>query len=64
MDGKRPYNETAETPEKREPKVPRLDQDEDFIHWDVEDTCCYLRNEGLGEWETIFKGECSVFTQA
>ena len=64
MDGKRPYNETAETPENREPKVPRLDQDEDYIHWDVEATCCYLRIEGLEEWESKFKGERSVFTQA
>ena len=37
---------------------------EDIINRDVEDICCHLRNDGLGEWESIFKGECSVFTQA
>lgn len=72
MDGrKRPrqdssYNSTDnfKTPEKRASVVPRRDGsptqwDVDFRNWDVETTCSYLRHEGLGEWESIFRGEMS-----
>ncbi|XP_077410816.1 deoxynucleoside triphosphate triphosphohydrolase SAMHD1 [Vanacampus margaritifer] len=29
--------------------------DPDFSRWGIEETCRYLRDEGLGMWETVFK---------
>lgn len=29
----------------------------DFQHWETEETCSYLRQHGLGEWEPKFRGE-------
>lgn len=69
MDGrKRPRedlpcnSDNFKTPEKRVSLAPRRDGrskqwDVDFRDWDVETTCSYLHNEGLGEWESKFKGE-------
>uniref|UniRef100_A0A4W6F7X9 Deoxynucleoside triphosphate triphosphohydrolase SAMHD1 n=1 Tax=Lates calcarifer TaxID=8187 RepID=A0A4W6F7X9_LATCA len=45
------------TPEKRVSMV-RL-QDSDYMRWGVEETCQYLRREGLGAWENKFRGLCS-----
>lgn len=41
------------TPEKRVSVVPLLDSD--YTRWGVEETCQYLRREGLGEWEDTFR---------
>lgn len=42
------------TPEK---KVPAVRQPEpDYGRWSVEETCAYLRREGLGRWEAAFRG--------
>ncbi|XP_070825444.1 deoxynucleoside triphosphate triphosphohydrolase SAMHD1-like [Chaetodon trifascialis] len=43
------------TPEKRV-AVDRL-QDSDYMRWGVEETCGYLRREGLGEWEETFRAQ-------
>lgn len=51
-------NDGLHTPEK---KVVRL-QDTDYMRWDVEETCRYLRREGLMDWEDIFRGLFSVST--
>ncbi|XP_030623579.1 deoxynucleoside triphosphate triphosphohydrolase SAMHD1-like [Chanos chanos] len=32
-------------------------RDRDFKHWGVEETCSYLRQEGLGVWESKFEEE-------
>uniref|UniRef100_A0A3B3ZVS1 Deoxynucleoside triphosphate triphosphohydrolase SAMHD1 n=1 Tax=Periophthalmus magnuspinnatus TaxID=409849 RepID=A0A3B3ZVS1_9GOBI len=29
----------------------------DYMHWEVEETCQYLRNEGLIEWQDIFRAQ-------
>ncbi|XP_061591983.1 deoxynucleoside triphosphate triphosphohydrolase SAMHD1 [Cololabis saira] len=43
------------TPEKR---VSVLHQpDFDYMHWDVERTCRYLRETGLGQWEDTFRAQ-------
>lgn len=42
------------TPEKRVSSV-RL-PDSDYMRWGVEETCSYLRREGLGRWEDIMRG--------
>ncbi|KAK0136110.1 Deoxynucleoside triphosphate triphosphohydrolase SAMHD1 [Merluccius polli] len=52
---KRPREEDlSATPEKRVSAVPQ--QDSDFMLWDVEETCEYLRRQGLGEWTGSFRG--------
>lgn len=33
-----------------------LDPLPDYMQWGAEETCQYLRREGLGEWEHIFRG--------
>ncbi|XP_076596618.1 deoxynucleoside triphosphate triphosphohydrolase SAMHD1-like [Chaetodon auriga] len=43
------------TPEKRV-AVDRL-QDSDYMRWGVEETCGYLRREGLGEWAETFRAQ-------
>ncbi|GLD46196.1 deoxynucleoside triphosphate triphosphohydrolase SAMHD1-like protein, partial [Lates japonicus] len=43
------------TPEKRV-SVVRL-QDSDYMRWGVEETCQYLRREGLGAWENKFRAQ-------
>ncbi|XP_018526907.1 deoxynucleoside triphosphate triphosphohydrolase SAMHD1-like [Lates calcarifer] len=43
------------TPEKRVSMV-RL-QDSDYMRWGVEETCQYLRREGLGAWENKFRAQ-------
>uniref|UniRef100_A0A1A7XYN9 Deoxynucleoside triphosphate triphosphohydrolase SAMHD1 n=1 Tax=Iconisemion striatum TaxID=60296 RepID=A0A1A7XYN9_9TELE len=55
---KRPNNLTDEgfkTPERRRSVVPQPDSD--FLHWGVEETCRYLRKEGLEQWEETFREE-------
>lgn len=54
---KRPLdaNDTFKTPEKRVSVVRRL-QDDNYMQWGVEETCQYLRREGLQEWEDAFRG--------
>ncbi len=42
------------TPEKRVSAV-RL-QDSEFMQWGVDETCRYMRREGLAEWEDTFRG--------
>uniref|UniRef100_A0A7N8XA68 Deoxynucleoside triphosphate triphosphohydrolase SAMHD1 n=1 Tax=Mastacembelus armatus TaxID=205130 RepID=A0A7N8XA68_9TELE len=60
-DRKRPFEavQTAEdryrTPEKRVSDV-RV-HDSDYKHWGVEETCRYLRGEGLSKWEDIFRAQ-------
>ncbi|XP_028265921.1 deoxynucleoside triphosphate triphosphohydrolase SAMHD1 [Parambassis ranga] len=41
------------TPEKR----PLPDPLPDYMQWGAEETCQYLRREGLGEWEHIFRAQ-------
>lgn len=48
-----PAVDNFQTPEKRVSRV--VLRDGDFRRWDVEDTCSYLRREGLGEWEEKFR---------
>lgn len=48
-------NNSFQTPEKRV-SVARLITS-DYMHWEVEETCQYLRKEDLAEWETIFRAE-------
>uniref|UniRef100_A0A1A8G7D5 Deoxynucleoside triphosphate triphosphohydrolase SAMHD1 n=2 Tax=Nothobranchius korthausae TaxID=1143690 RepID=A0A1A8G7D5_9TELE len=53
---KRPIDSTDEgfkTPERRRSAV--LQPDSDFLLWGVEETCRYLRNEGLRRWEKTFR---------
>uniref|UniRef100_A0A8C5A591 HD domain-containing protein n=1 Tax=Gadus morhua TaxID=8049 RepID=A0A8C5A591_GADMO len=42
------------TPQKRLSAVPQLYSD--FMRWDVEDTCQFLRGQGLQEWTGTFRG--------
>ncbi|KAF1390394.1 hypothetical protein PFLUV_G00057590 [Perca fluviatilis] len=48
-------NDSFKTPEKRVSVVRLLDSD--YMRWGVEETCRYLRGEGLGEWEDTFKAQ-------
>ncbi|XP_074500271.1 deoxynucleoside triphosphate triphosphohydrolase SAMHD1-like [Sebastes fasciatus] len=48
-------NGSFKTPDKRVPAVPLLDSD--YARWGVEETCRYLRAEGLGEWEDTFRAQ-------
>ncbi|XP_032376450.1 deoxynucleoside triphosphate triphosphohydrolase SAMHD1 isoform X1 [Etheostoma spectabile] len=48
-------NDSFKTPEKRV-SVVRL-PDPDYMRWGVEETCRYLREEGLEEWEDTFKAQ-------
>lgn len=48
-------HDDLKTPEKRVSVVRRL-QDSDYMHWGVDETCQYLRREGLREWEDAFRG--------
>uniref|UniRef100_A0A3B4YXU3 Deoxynucleoside triphosphate triphosphohydrolase SAMHD1 n=1 Tax=Stegastes partitus TaxID=144197 RepID=A0A3B4YXU3_9TELE len=50
--------DSFKTPEKRA-SVPGL-WSSDYMQWGVEETCRYLRSEGLDEWEDTFRG-LSVF---
>ncbi|XP_070766298.1 deoxynucleoside triphosphate triphosphohydrolase SAMHD1-like [Enoplosus armatus] len=58
---KRPFeavltpNDSFKTPEKRV-SVARQ-PDSDSMGWGVEETCLYLRREGLEEWEDIFRAQ-------
>ncbi|XP_034551820.1 deoxynucleoside triphosphate triphosphohydrolase SAMHD1 [Notolabrus celidotus] len=58
---KRPFgavstpDDSFKTPEKRV-SVVRL-QDYDYMQWGVDETCRYLRREGLEEWEDAFKAQ-------
>ncbi|XP_068191639.1 deoxynucleoside triphosphate triphosphohydrolase SAMHD1 [Antennarius striatus] len=46
--------DSLQTPAKRESAERRL-QDSDYMRWGVEETCQYLRREGVGEWEDNFR---------
>ncbi|XP_060931440.1 deoxynucleoside triphosphate triphosphohydrolase SAMHD1-like [Limanda limanda] len=46
-------DDSFKTPEKRAPGNPPPDQD--YTRWGVEETCRYLRAEGLREWENTFR---------
>ncbi|RVE70635.1 hypothetical protein OJAV_G00066530 [Oryzias javanicus] len=46
-------NDRFKTPEKS--RSPVLLPGSDLLQWGVEETCQYLRNEGLGEWENVFR---------
>lgn len=48
-------DDSFETPEKKVSAV-RL-PDSDYTQWGVEETCRYLRREGLGEWEDKFRDQ-------
>ncbi|CAG6021538.1 unnamed protein product [Menidia menidia] len=48
-------NDCFKTPEKGV-SVDRL-SDSDFIQWGVEETCQYLRRQGLGEWQDAFRDQ-------
>ncbi|XP_037628429.1 deoxynucleoside triphosphate triphosphohydrolase SAMHD1-like isoform X2 [Sebastes umbrosus] len=48
-------NGSFKTPDKRVSAVPLLDSD--YARWGVEETCRYLRAEGLGEWEDTFRAQ-------
>ncbi|XP_071332522.1 deoxynucleoside triphosphate triphosphohydrolase SAMHD1-like [Trachinotus anak] len=47
--------DSFKTPEKRVSVVPALDSD--YMRWGVEETCQYLRREGLVEWENTFRAQ-------
>uniref|UniRef100_UPI0037E73F02 deoxynucleoside triphosphate triphosphohydrolase SAMHD1 isoform X2 n=1 Tax=Semicossyphus pulcher TaxID=241346 RepID=UPI0037E73F02 len=47
-------NESFKTPEKR---MSAVLQDSDYMNWRVEETCLYLRREGLGEWADTFRAQ-------
>ncbi|CAB1451024.1 unnamed protein product [Pleuronectes platessa] len=46
-------DDSFKTPEKRAPGNPPPDSD--YTRWGVEETCRYLRGEGLREWENTFR---------
>ncbi|CAB1451020.1 unnamed protein product [Pleuronectes platessa] len=46
-------DDSLKTPEKRAPGNPTPDSD--YTRWSVEETCRYLRGEGLLEWENLFR---------
>ncbi|XP_075957530.1 deoxynucleoside triphosphate triphosphohydrolase SAMHD1 isoform X2 [Anarhichas minor] len=48
-------DDSFKTPEKRVSE-PRL-QESDYMRWGVEQTCRYLRAEGLGNWEDTFRAQ-------
>lgn len=48
-------NNSFQTPEKRVSFARLITSD--YTHWEVEETCQYLREEGLSEWESIFRAE-------
>uniref|UniRef100_A0A3P9IEA5 Deoxynucleoside triphosphate triphosphohydrolase SAMHD1 n=1 Tax=Oryzias latipes TaxID=8090 RepID=A0A3P9IEA5_ORYLA len=48
-------NDRFKTPEKKR-LSPVLLPVSDLLQWGVEETCQYLRKEGLGEWENAFRG--------
>lgn len=48
-------NDSFQTPEKRVSMVRLLDTN--YEQWGVEETCRYLRTEGLGEWEDTFRAQ-------
>uniref|UniRef100_A0A8C6TI05 Deoxynucleoside triphosphate triphosphohydrolase SAMHD1 n=1 Tax=Neogobius melanostomus TaxID=47308 RepID=A0A8C6TI05_9GOBI len=48
-------NNSLQTPEKKVFAV--LPITSDYMHWEVEETCQYLREEGLAEFEGIFRAE-------
>lgn len=51
-------NGEFKTPEKRT-SVARRQQYSDYMQWGVEETCQYLRSEGLEKWENAFRGSYS-----
>uniref|UniRef100_A0A8C6WMN6 Deoxynucleoside triphosphate triphosphohydrolase SAMHD1 n=1 Tax=Neogobius melanostomus TaxID=47308 RepID=A0A8C6WMN6_9GOBI len=54
-------NNSLQTPEKKVFAV--LPITSDYMHWEVEETCQYLREEGLAEFEGIFRGKlCYLFS--
>ncbi|XP_040009322.1 deoxynucleoside triphosphate triphosphohydrolase SAMHD1 isoform X2 [Xiphias gladius] len=48
-------NNSFKTPEKRMSAVRQ--QDSDYARWGVEETCQYLRREGLEKWENKFRAQ-------
>uniref|UniRef100_A0AAV2LXC0 Deoxynucleoside triphosphate triphosphohydrolase SAMHD1 n=1 Tax=Knipowitschia caucasica TaxID=637954 RepID=A0AAV2LXC0_KNICA len=48
-------NNSLHTPEKKLSVVQLIGSD--YMHWEVEETCQYLRKEGLAEWEDIFRSQ-------
>ncbi|KAK2851501.1 hypothetical protein Q5P01_007777 [Channa striata] len=52
-------SDSFKTPEKRVSMVPVPVPvpDSDYTRWGVEETCLYLRREGLGQWEDAFRGQ-------
>uniref|UniRef100_A0A3P9IEX3 Deoxynucleoside triphosphate triphosphohydrolase SAMHD1 n=1 Tax=Oryzias latipes TaxID=8090 RepID=A0A3P9IEX3_ORYLA len=49
-------NDRFKTPEKKR-LSPVLLPVSDLLQWGVEETCQYLRKEGLGEWENAFRAQ-------
>lgn len=49
------HDDSLVTPEKR--VYPEGQPDADYARWGVEETCFYLRSEGLKKWENIFRSE-------
>ncbi|KAM9445144.1 deoxynucleoside triphosphate triphosphohydrolase SAMHD1 [Clarias gariepinus] len=47
--------EGFKTPEKQGLTEKLRKDDGNFKHWDSEETCAYLRQQGLGEWEQKFR---------
>ncbi|XP_072305906.1 deoxynucleoside triphosphate triphosphohydrolase SAMHD1 [Eucyclogobius newberryi] len=48
-------NNSLHTPEKKVSVVQLINPD--YTHWDVEETCQYLRKEGLDEWKEVFRAQ-------
>lgn len=48
-------NNSLQTPKKKASDVQLITSD--YMHWEVEETCQYLRSEDLAEWEVIFRAE-------
>ncbi|XP_033825777.1 deoxynucleoside triphosphate triphosphohydrolase SAMHD1 [Periophthalmus magnuspinnatus] len=48
-------NDSLHTPEKKVSVAQVISSD--YMHWEVEETCQYLRNEGLIEWQDIFRAQ-------
>ncbi|KAG7323772.1 hypothetical protein KOW79_013474 [Hemibagrus wyckioides] len=47
--------EILKTPDKRIITAGKRKEEGNFKHWDTEETCSYLRQHGLGEWEQRFR---------
>lgn len=58
LDSASTFNDNFKTPEKKVSVIHRQQYPE-YMQWGVEETCQYLRKEGLEKWEDAFKGSFS-----